>query len=248
MHCARVRLLQNAALLAAGWALLLSFSFEKITIHRILQGRCATAFGTMGTKTWPLLAGGLGDQSGDRGEAVWTFQNEAKDAKERALSVILKDYREEMAAMRAARRPGAGPLPKCTIIAEDWWLYSPLRYLTVPRRSVEVVEYVSMQPSQELKYEHLCTMMAAGSYAVAYKGGDVENILRMSFPKARLRRWDITRHGTPYISVYHLTPPGTAPGDLAVYRPATPQWLAQYVGDDASPLSTVGRVRDTKTR
>jgi 4-amino-4-deoxy-L-arabinose transferase-like glycosyltransferase len=227
---ATVRLLQNAALLSAGWALLLSLSFEKISAVRILEAHPrGTTLPTRGTKTWPLVASGRSDPSGDRGEAVWTFRTEAKDAKERAVSAILKDYRGEIAGMKAARPPGAGRLPKCTIIVEDWWLYNPILFLTTPRRGVEVVRYDSMQPNYLLKYEHLRAMMASGAYAVAYAGQDVESIIRLSFPGSRLRRWDISRHGAPYISVYHLRP-GTAPGEQTAYRPATPQWLAQYAG------------------
>jgi hypothetical protein len=227
------RWIQNAALLALGWALLLSFSFERVTILRVFEGRYAgTSSATMGTKTLPLWASLKNRRvtDADQGESIWTFRNEAKDAKQRVLRLIRRDIRAGAQTETSDHRtqPHSG-----TIIAEDYWVYTPLHYLTIGRHDLDILGYHNLVQGPVNRNQRVRELMESGAYALVYPNREFESVLRVCFAAKQLQKWDILRDGQPYLSVYRLrkdiTPSEAIHADLARSLPATPAWYAQYV-------------------
>jgi hypothetical protein len=146
-------------------------------------------------------------------ESLWTFRNDSRDPKERALRLILADI-DRANPGREAGPGGVGGsdagrcAPKHIIITEDWWLYRPLQYLAIPRKDVRLVWFEKMGTDPEQHRRLLLERLEGGAYAVAYPGKVIEDAVRTSFPPERLQSLDIReRHGERFVTIYRLAGP-----------------------------------------
>lgn len=123
-----------------------------------------------------------------------TFQTSTVEPKGRAFEGIVA------LSQRFGAEPGA------RVLAEDWWLYQPLRFLAGSRSGVEVVgsKIDTFEPSSEA-LQSLRDELWRGTYLVGFVGGPFEKEVLAEAPDGQIRRWIIPdRTGKGLIGVYRL--------------------------------------------
>jgi hypothetical protein len=187
----RVVRLEYLAVVSAGcWGLLYSFHVNYFNALRTTGGQSHLAFRAADVEpkqqAWELILADLshpraGDGSTDHGSTAG-------------------------AADRAATPRG----PVTPVIAENWWLFWPLRFLASREQQVVVssLEDLGPQPgSSTLWHDRLQSDLSSGGYAVAFADGELEEFLVSTFPWERLCRWEVRDYaGRPAISVFRVQP------------------------------------------
>jgi hypothetical protein len=127
--------------------------------------------------------GGLSEQ---------TFRTASVEPKQQALAKILQDAK------------GA---EKITIFAEDWWLYWPIQYLSIPDKRIKMYDFKG-QPNPS---KTLYAAMAQGAYAVGFSEGPVDKAVNQLFPKNLVEQWAIEDYsGRSLLNVWHRKVPSNA--------------------------------------
>lgn len=144
------------------------------------------------------------------GESHLTFRTSQIEPKQQAIQLILEDLaRLRRAAARVegnAQSPGNPNEPigrgvdsVQPVIAENWWLYWPLRFLACRNPEIDIIPFEDdasfLVLADRAKRAPAMTTLSSGGYAVAFAGGDFEKLLASSIPADRLDRWDILDYG-----------------------------------------------------
>jgi hypothetical protein len=198
---------QVAFLVVAGWVTISTCQLERLTLTRVFDGTpSGTKLETRGSKARPLLIRASGQEPGGDadGEAIWTFQTDVKDAKKRALSLIERDLDRRLNRENSQSMTQAQTARKTVIITEDWWIFYSLRYLALPRRDFEVLNYERLGQGPDERHARLRELLEAGAYVVGYVGKDVETTVKGGFPGENLQRFDVPRYEFDYLSIYRL--------------------------------------------
>jgi hypothetical protein len=124
------------------------------------------------------------------GSAHRTFRTAAIEPKKQALALILEDL---------GAASDSDPLRQTAIVAEDWWLYSPLFYLAAPRSDVSVLFLEELIRDDRLK------SVGGGAYFVGFIDGPLETRVRGSGPARFLKQWTVNdRAGQPLLKIFRL--------------------------------------------
>jgi hypothetical protein len=118
------------------------------------------------------------------GSSHLTFRTAAVEPKQQVLERAL-----------AGVPPGA----RLSLLAEDWWLYWPLRYLAAARPQVSVdLLHVPVAAGA------LRSRLARGSLVVAFRGASLSRALEASAERGEpLERWSVSdAAGRPLIDVW----------------------------------------------
>lgn len=130
------------------------------------------------------------------GEAALAFRTAAVEPKARALDIVLRDAR------------GAA-----TILAEDWWLFWPLRYRAAAHEGVSV-----WAMRFEGHRDDVRQVLESGGYAVGFVGGRIHRYVYWSYRK-QVREWIVDDYGgRPLLGVWRLE--GVAAPEAAGELPA----------------------------
>jgi hypothetical protein len=85
------------------------------------------------------------------------------------------------------------------VIAENFWLYWPLRFLACGRAEIEIVPFEEDSSFGELakrsERKPALETLASSGYAVGFTGGELERRVTSAFPADRLERRDILDYG-----------------------------------------------------
>src|SRR5262249_39623817 len=146
---------QHVALLGLGWTTLLSCPWDQLSFTRVFDGPFSSSQNEIGQPIPKEMA---------CNESVWTFGTDARDAKKLAYSVILRDL--------AAAPPADGRRGPQVVIAEDWWIYRLLEFLSLRRPDIKVIPYFKMGTHIDQFRQHLVEELRKGAYAVAYPNRD----------------------------------------------------------------------------
>ena len=158
------------------------------------------------------------------GESHLTFRTSQIEPKQQAIQLILDDIArlKQGAARDEDNAPSQGdPIAPIgggidrvqPVLAENWWLFWPLRFLACRNREVDVVPFEEDSSFAVLadrpKLVRGTEILASGGYAVAFAGGDFEQLITSTFPPDRLVRWDILDYGgRKLITVVRVKPNG----------------------------------------
>ncbi len=154
------------------------------------------------------------------GESHVTFRTAAVEPKQRALQLILDDISQR----GSPRLAQASNHPKdddrgCPILAENWSLYWPLRFLSWKNPNIEIISpegdgyqpYDHSRSVPELvrfldgELKRFLDGMSAGGYAVAFADERLEHRITTSIPADRRDRWDINDYaGRRLMSVFRI--------------------------------------------
>jgi hypothetical protein len=153
------------------------------------------------------------------GESHLTFRTAQIEPKQQALRMILDDVLSRTGTI-CQRRGGAralggndqvaaGSRSVEPVIAEDFWLYWPLRFLACGRAEIEIVPFEEDETfallAKEAKRAPALEILASGGYAVAFAGGALERRVTSAFPPGRLERRDVLDYGgRKLISVFRV--------------------------------------------
>jgi hypothetical protein len=144
------------------------------------------------------------------GESHLAFRTSYVEPKQQVMRLILEDLAgsNRVAANDrvAARSPGGpdrpmGPVGERVrpIVAENWWLYWPIRFLACRNPEVDVIPFEE-DPSFLVLADRgnrppAMTTLSMGGYAVAFAGGPLEQLLTSTFASDRLVQWAILDYG-----------------------------------------------------
>jgi hypothetical protein len=157
------------------------------------------------------------------GESHLTFRTAPVEPKQQALRLILEDLSQRNAApapregdtgvaLADDRKAGRAIRAAEPVIAENFWLFWPLRFLACGNSRIEIVPFEEEPSFAELpkrteQVPYLPTLRSGG-YAVAFTGGELERRVNSLFPAHRLKRQDILDYGgRKLISVLRVEPP-----------------------------------------
>lgn len=133
------------------------------------------------------------------GEAHRAFRTAETEPKLQVVQLLLEEIGKGM-----HRSTGAGVYLR-RIIAEDWWLEQPLRFLLLRSKELVVIGLKELGTSQEERETRLREELEQGSYAVGFVQGTVEQVSRESFSRPSLTIWDIhDRGGRNLMRVFHV--------------------------------------------
>jgi 4-amino-4-deoxy-L-arabinose transferase-like glycosyltransferase len=154
------------------------------------------------------------------GESHLAFRTSQVEPKQQAIQLILDDLvRRRQAAVRdhgKAQSPGnlnerIGREGRSVqpVIAENWWLYWPIRFLACGQSGVDVIPFDDdasfLILEDRAQRARSLTTLSSGGYAVAFAGGDFERLVSSTFPTDRLERWHILDYGgTRMITVFRV--------------------------------------------
>lgn len=147
-------------------------------------------------------------------ESIWTFRDEARDPYRQAIEVIEGD-------MARSGTPAGRPR---LIIAQDYFVSTPLTYLAGGRDDLVVAELITIPELGELvagrdplaaERPRLAGRLAEGDYAVSGHSifpqlmAFIGEVARDGFPANRIRHWPVS--GPLNLSVYRVAPPSSTP-------------------------------------
>jgi hypothetical protein len=146
-----------------------------------------------------------------------TFRTAAVEPKQAAFDIIVDDLMwSETASAKGAVSPKAGKAPAApapervatTVLAEDWWLYWPIRFLACRNPGIEVIPFEELfaqsHSSMRVNDRDMSTL-STGGYAVGFAGGELEQAVVSGFSPNQLRRWDIADDaGRKLITVFRV--------------------------------------------
>ncbi|QDV35848.1 glycosyltransferase family 39 protein [Tautonia plasticadhaerens] len=148
-------------------------------------------------------------------ESIWTFRDEARDPYRRAIEVIEADMAGSDSGAPAGR-------PRL-IIAQDYFVSTPLSYLAGGRGDLVVAELITIPELGELvvgrdplaaERPRLADRLAEGDYAVSGHSifpqlmAFIGEVARDGFPADRVRHWPVS--GPLNLAVYRVAPPARA--------------------------------------
>jgi len=165
---------QRVALLALGWALLWGTKYNWFDFY-----------------------------TRSSGESLWTLRTDSIDPNERVLAIVRHDARRSALGLPATIQNKPEPASqdrafKSLIIAENWWTYRPLQYLTLRRPDTKVVTFEKMGLGLDQNQRHLLEQLQRGAYVVCFSGGTIERLVNASFRPERLQRWDVPHNDGDY--------------------------------------------------
>jgi 4-amino-4-deoxy-L-arabinose transferase-like glycosyltransferase len=156
------------------------------------------------------------------GESHVTFRTAAIEPKQQAFQRILDDLAnrnpglaQEASAPRSAiiqeNQLGSERRRAWPVLAEDWWLYWPLRFLSSRHPEIAVISpeddrFDPYDPGRPARpWQPFMTALSSGGYAVAFADGELERLISSSVPSSRRRQWDIQDYaGRRLISVFRV--------------------------------------------
>jgi hypothetical protein len=164
-----------------------------------LAAQCAALLAMGGTLLADFKVICFDANRGDsREERIWTFRNDQKDGKMRAMDLIETD--RELAAVQRARHergPAAAGPGKTIVFVQDWWTWWTMEYAASPYKDVEIRSYYDhYQGDSNRFWSDLCRAMdEGGGYAVCFKGQEIERLMRNRVPQGQLKNWELVRYG-----------------------------------------------------
>jgi hypothetical protein len=95
------------------------------------------------------------------------------------------------------------------VLAEDWWIYWPLRFLSSRHPEIAVIspedDKFDLGHRTPVDWKPFMTALSSGGYAVAFADGELERLISSSVPSSRRRQWDIQDYaGRSLISVFRV--------------------------------------------
>jgi 4-amino-4-deoxy-L-arabinose transferase-like glycosyltransferase len=151
------------------------------------------------------------------GDSHLTFRTASVEPKEQALRIVLDDRVQHANALdqsggsshtSARSEHRANSRAVSPVVAENWWLYWPIRFLAGRNSEIAVIPLESLDsrpPSTTNTSDQALTSLSGGGYAVCFADGDFEQLIASRFPPDRLRHWDVPDSaGRRVISVYHV--------------------------------------------
>lgn len=230
-------------------ALLVEPSGERRTVTRQVQ------LAAIVTAAWPFLwivqwnwfdyftSGGK--------ESLWTFRMDRPEASKQLLAFILRDAgRHKIPSANTVGFADATRTGRPMIIAQDWWTYPQMEYLARPRREVRVrfaKEELLAQDVNALR--GLQTSLWQGAYVTSHANSAGEWTVRSLFPVGSLRGWSVPdQDGHRFLTAHRLNSAipvpadydGDGKADLALYRPATTEWVVRRSADERDETRTLG--------
>jgi hypothetical protein len=156
------------------------------------------------------------------GESHLAFRTSRIEPKQQALRLVLEDLaRMRQAAARdedGAQSPGGpnelisrGVVSVQPIVAENWWIYWPLRFLACQNPEIDVIPFKEDSSfhvlADQAQRAPAMTTLSSGGYAVAFAGGVLEQLVISTFSPDRLHHWDILDYGgRKLITVFRVKP------------------------------------------
>ena len=136
----------------------------------------------------PLRAGG--------GESHRAFRTAEVEPKLQAYRAIIRDL----------GTPGRSG-PRRIVIAEDWWVEWPLRFLATGRPGLEVIGFDRVAARPEDRPSRFLDLARSGAHAVGFAGGPIDRLLAPSPPGLAVDHRTIRdAGGRPLLSVWRLEP------------------------------------------
>lgn len=123
------------------------------------------------------------------GLSALAFRTASIEPKQQAFSIIRENAKADKSVI---------------IIAEDWWLYWPLRYLAISDQRISIDNVVSRKNRlPRLTPAEFYARINQGAYAVGFAGGAVEQLINQMLPNNSLKQWNITDYsGQRVLSVW----------------------------------------------
>jgi 4-amino-4-deoxy-L-arabinose transferase-like glycosyltransferase len=137
------------------------------------------------------------------GDSHLTFRTASVEPKQQALRIILDDIsRPELDLPQGGASSGVNIISErrrddqtvSTVVAENWWLYQPIRFLAGRNPEIAVMPFedlASRSPSTTDARKQSLATISRGGYAVGFADGELEQAITSRFPPDRLRRWDV---------------------------------------------------------
>lgn len=114
-----------------------------------------------------------------------TFRTASVEPKKQALLLISDDI---------------GQSPYTLVVVEDWWLYWPIRYLSLNAKNIDV-----QMLSERINWnEYLDSALRSGGYVVGFVGGPIEQYLEFEFKEEFHSRLIDGFGSRPVIGVWNL--------------------------------------------
>ncbi len=218
-----LRRLEMTALLAVGWAILLGFDLARLNRWAYIP-------------KVPYRAK----------ESPWSFRSEASTPAKQLYHIITKDLGPVPDPTR--HDDDTGPA-RTAILAEDWPRYGPLEWLISVRPDVHVFDYHDLGDIQGPKVERMHRSLLQGGYALCIPEGEMDNLVRIFYPVAMRRQWEIAHPQERYATLFRLNKVVPVPGDyngdgkteMAVYRSDTGEWLVPSISAAPMPYGELAR-------
>ena len=179
-----------AVILLGGWALLFSFKIHYLDAIRATGG-----------------------------ESHVTFRTAEVEPKQQAFQLIVSDLanrdpslaRETSTSRSGIVEPRVGGEPRRSwpVLAENWWLYWPLRFLSSRHPEIAIIspedDKFELGHRTPVDWKPFMTALSSGGYAVAFADGELERLISSCVPSSRRRQWDIQNYaGRRLISVFRV--------------------------------------------
>ncbi len=179
-----------AVILLGGWALLFSFKIHYLDAIRATGG-----------------------------ESHVTFRTAEVEPKQQAFQLIVSDVanrdpslaRETSTTRSGIVEPRVGGEARGSwpVLAEDWWIYWPLRFLSSRHPEIAIIspedDKFDIGHRTPVDWKPFMTALSSGGYAVAFADGELERLISSSVPSSRRRQWDIQDYaGRRLISVFRV--------------------------------------------
>jgi 4-amino-4-deoxy-L-arabinose transferase-like glycosyltransferase len=129
-------------------------------------------------------------------DTIWTFSGGEPIPPQRVIQAVLDDI----------ARGGPGPLPR-VVVADDWQTYQTLRYLSLGRRSLDVIWFHELFKARPDAVPLLGEIIRQGGYAVSPPDGPTDRLVRAQIPAENLATHEVTRYGQPSVVLLRQPPP-----------------------------------------
>ena len=106
-------------------------------------------------------------------------------------------------------RVGGEPRRSWPVLAENWWLYWPLCFLSSRHPEIAIIspedDKFELGHRTPVDWKPFMTALSSGGYAVAFADGELERLISSCVPSSRRRQWDIQDYaGRRLISVFRV--------------------------------------------